>query len=146
MNTLTPPNGAQVTESANGSPSAPLVFIQESDVFISEDIIAVMRAMGDCRIIHVRDVDDIAPALARAPQIAVALIEAGFADLMGGEAAQLLAKQGAKVILTAVSRDEQQISSAGWGMLRRPFSDPMLREELARLGVAIGAASKSPQL
>ncbi len=123
----------------------PIFIIQEGEEFIAEDIIGCLKAVGPCRVVHVREADAIAAALAQEPDASVAVLDLSYTEAAESAAVKALIAAGARIILTKSGADEREARARGWGMLARPFTDPMIRAELAGQGVEgdLGRVSNS---
>lgn len=134
MNKTDSPEAANSAACTTQVPGRSVVLLQEPEILIAEDIIGSLRTSAACRVIHVTDADQVAAAFSAEPAISLILLAMSFADVRAAAFYGPLVAAGTPVVLTAVSRDEAEIRRAGWGLLRRPFSDQMLREELALSG------------
>ncbi|WP_147419681.1 Rossmann-fold NAD(P)-binding domain-containing protein [Sulfitobacter guttiformis] len=131
MNTPISPNGARAPSTGSSDPLIPVFLVQESDSFISEDIVAALRAMGPCRVIDVTDVDQIAPVLADEDAVTAAFLEISFEEVLACGIMSALVRCGARIILTTDSSGASDALAAGWGTLARPFNEPMIHEALS---------------
>ncbi len=138
MNT---PESRSDAEDSLLSPAAqgvPVFLVQDTDAFIAEDILGSLKATGPCRVIDVRHPQDIATALAREPRLTAAFLEMDFGNVMLLDGAQTLLKHGAHIVLTKDQQDDDPVHSAGWSLLKRPFTEQMIHRILVNNGLFSG--------
>ncbi|WP_146193090.1 hypothetical protein [Maritimibacter sp. 55A14] len=106
----------------------PVFLVVERDSLIATDLIETIRAMGRCRVIHFRTLAELQGALPTLERITTAVLEARRETLVAMGLDQQLGMRGARVVLTIGDDD---VSDYGWRVLKRPFSEKMIRESLA---------------
>lgn len=137
MNSSNTPHGEDIEVPETVFPVIPVYLVQETDTFIAEDIKGALKATGPCRVISVRKAEEIAPALAQEGDVAAALLELSYRDVLQTGLADLLARHGTRIILTYGMLDDPDARAAGCGMLRRPFTEAMIHAELAPQGISV---------
>ncbi len=117
------------------SPDLPVFIVQDKDFFIGDDIAGSLKSRGPCRVVQITDPAEILPAVAREVHIDALFLEISHIEALeiGLDVALLL--HDARVVLSAEVTEEAEVRARGWGLLRRPFNEAMIHEELADQGI-----------